>query len=148
MKKFLIIFSVLFFFSFVFFGNSGLAESAFDTNLKNTATETGHVDSSGGGKSIDQVIQAVISTVLSFLGVGFLILMIYGGYVWMIARGNEQEVTKAKSIITNAIIGLIVVLSAYAISYFVVSSFGAGDSSDSGGSGYTQEELDYLNNGY
>jgi len=41
--------------------------------------------------------------------------MIYAGYLWMLARGNEQEVEKAKNIIIYAVIGLVVVLSAYAI---------------------------------
>lgn len=136
MKKFLIIFLFLFLFSFVFFGNMGLAKTPFETSLEDTAKETGHVDSSGGGgKSIDQIVQTVINVVLSFLGVGFLILMIYGGYVWMIARGNEQEVTKAKNIITSAIIGLIIVLSAYAISYFVISSFDTSSTATTDGGG-------------
>ena len=48
--------------------------------------------------------------------------MLYGGYVWMMAKGAEDEVTKAKNIIRGALIGLIVVMSAYAISYFVTTS--------------------------
>lgn len=124
MKKFLIIFLSLFLCGFVFFGNLGLAKTPFEKNLESTGKETGHLDSSGGGgKTVDEIIQKIINTVLSFLGVGFLVLMIYGGYVWMTARGNEQEVGKAKNIITNAIIGLVIVLSAYAISYFIVSTF-------------------------
>ena len=53
------------------------------------------------------------------MGVVFLILMIYGGYLWMLARGNEQEVEKAKNIIQNALIGLVIVLAAYAITALV-----------------------------
>jgi len=45
--------------------------------------------------------------------------MIYGGFIWMIARGNEGEVTKAKDLIQAAIIGLVVVLAAYAITQFI-----------------------------
>ena len=49
--------------------------------------------------------------------------MIYGGIVWMMAGGNEQDAEKAKNIIIAAIIGLMIVLAAYAISYFIVNSF-------------------------
>ena len=54
------------------------------------------------------------------LGMIFLILMLYGGYLWMTAAGKEERVTKAKNLITAAIIGVIIVVSAYAISYFVI----------------------------
>ena len=68
----------------------------------------------------EQAIGKVIQAALSVVGVIFLILMIYGGYLWMTARGNEPQVEKAKNLITAAIIGLVIVLAAYAISIFVV----------------------------
>ncbi|MFH1522455.1 MAG: hypothetical protein ABIE43_01390 [Patescibacteria group bacterium] len=70
------------------------------------------------------LISVVISIALSFLGVIFLVLMIYAGYLWMTARGNEEQATKARNTITAAIIGLVIVLAAYAISYFVISRIG------------------------
>ena len=70
------------------------------------------------------IIAIIIQTALMFLGVIFLILMIYGGYLWMTARGNEEQVTKAKNLISAAIIGLVIVLAAYAISYFIISRLG------------------------
>ncbi|MFH0956081.1 MAG: hypothetical protein V1801_02630 [Candidatus Falkowbacteria bacterium] len=70
------------------------------------------------------MISLVITTVLSFIGVIFLVLAIYGGYIWMIARGNEQEVEKAKDIIKNSIIGLVVVIAAYGISWYIINALG------------------------
>ncbi len=64
-----------------------------------------------------------IGIVLSFIGVLFLGLMIYAGLMWMLAQGNEQEVTKAKDLITNAIIGLIIVFAAYALTTFIGQNF-------------------------
>lgn len=61
----------------------------------------------------------VIGAGLSFIGVLFFILMLYGGIIWMTAQGNEQQVSKAKDLITAAIIGIIIVLSAYAITAFI-----------------------------
>lgn len=75
---------------------------------------------------IEPVIAKIIQAALSFLGVVFLLLTIYGGYLWMTARGNETQVEKAKDLLTSAIIGLIIVVSAYAISYFVMQKLGEG----------------------
>lgn len=61
----------------------------------------------------------IIGTVLSFVGVIFLILMIVAGVRWMTAQGNDQQVTKAKDQLINAIIGLVIIFAAYAITNFV-----------------------------
>lgn len=62
----------------------------------------------------------VINAALGVVGIVFLILMLYGGYLWMTARGKEERLTKAKDTIEASIIGLIIVLAAYGITYFVV----------------------------
>ena len=61
----------------------------------------------------------IIGIVLSFIGVIFLVLMIYAGILWMTAAGNDQQVNKAKNLLINAIIGLIIVFAAYAITAYV-----------------------------
>lgn len=71
-------------------------------------------------KNSDQIMGFIITTVLSLVGVVFLVMAIYGGYTWMMARGNEEMVEKAKNTLTNAIIGIVVVMAAYAISYFIL----------------------------
>lgn len=71
-------------------------------------------------KSIAEIVGGIISAVLGLLGVVAVILMIYGGFLWMTARGKEERVTKAKDTIEAAIIGLIIVLAAYSISYYVI----------------------------
>ena len=73
---------------------------------------------------VEGIISQVITAALEFVGVIFLILAIYGGYIWMIARGNEEEVTKAKNILTAAVIGIVIVVAAYAISYYVIDVLG------------------------
>jgi cytochrome bd-type quinol oxidase subunit 2 len=69
--------------------------------------------------SFEKRIGSLISIVLGFVGVIFLGLTFYGGFIWMAARGNEQEIEKAKRLIESAIIGLAIVFAAYAITYFV-----------------------------
>jgi hypothetical protein len=61
----------------------------------------------------------IISLVLSFVGVLFLILMIYAGITWMTAQGNEQQVAKSKTLMINAVIGIIIVFAAYALTSFI-----------------------------
>ena len=71
---------------------------------------------------IPQAIGKVVGAVLAFVGTLFFILIIYSGFTWMLARGNESEVQKAKDMLEAAVIGLIIVLSAYAITAYVGSS--------------------------
>lgn len=73
------------------------------------------------------VEQADVSTIigngvkgaLQLVGIFFFVLMVYGGFIWMTARGNEDKVTKAKDTIWAAIIGVAVTVAAYALTLFV-----------------------------
>ena len=95
--------------------------------LDTTASEAGYdVRSSGKSSAFDfisPVFAKIIQAGLSFLGVLFVVLMIYGGYLWMSDTGNEEQVKKAKGIVVGAVIGLVIVASSYAISIFVVENF-------------------------
>jgi TRAP-type C4-dicarboxylate transport system permease small subunit len=79
----------------------------------------------GGYKqaSLPFFVGLIIRTILSLLGVIFIILIILGGYNWMLSEGNEQKVEKAQNYIRRAIIGLIITLSAWAIWSFVLANF-------------------------
>lgn len=63
----------------------------------------------------------MINIGLSFLGIIFMLLIGYGGLLWMTDRGNEEEVAKAKKMIQAAVIGLIIVVSSYALSWFIMN---------------------------
>lgn len=63
----------------------------------------------------------IINIALGAIGTIVVILFIYSGFLWMTAAGNEEKITKAKRILTNAIIGTVIVVMAYAISYFVIN---------------------------
>ncbi|MHB8903651.1 MAG: hypothetical protein ACYC40_00915 [Patescibacteria group bacterium] len=92
-----------------------------DSGLEKTANTAGYAIT--GTTNIETLIGNVIMALLSFVGVIFLILIIYGALTWMTAEGNDEKVKKAKAIITDSIIGLGITLSAYAITYFLVSYF-------------------------
>lgn len=79
--------------------------------------------------SVGSIVANVIKAVLGLLAIIFVILMLYAGYLWMTAQGNEDQVGKAKGIITTAIIGLIIIVAAYSITSFVFKSLSGASSS-------------------
>lgn len=86
-------------------------------NAGKVAYGTGAADA-----SLESIIGNIIQTVLGLIGVLFMGLAIYGGYLWMMARGNEQQVDKAKETIKSAVIGAVIVLAAWAITNFVFTN--------------------------
>lgn len=64
---------------------------------------------------------ALIQNLLQLVGLAFLILMVYGGFLWMNARGDEGQIDKARTTVTAAVIGLSIVVGAFAITSFVTS---------------------------
>lgn len=89
--------------------------------LNNVASGGGY--QTDGSATLPVIIGTVIGTMLGFLGVVFLGLMVLAGYNWMTAQGNEEQVEKAKKNIRQAVIGLIVVLSAWSIWTFILQRF-------------------------
>jgi len=90
------------------------------TGIAGQAADRAGYDKSTNDKTFSQNIGLVINAALSLVGVIFLGLMVYAGFLWMTARGAEETITKAKGIITAAIIGLLLVVGAYSITSFVV----------------------------
>ena len=108
----------------VFLGSAS-AQTADPTmqGLNDSAKKVDAFKSSTAGVDYTNFLQTkaglIVGTVLSFVGVLFLALMIYAGITWMTAQGNEQQVTQAKSLLINAVIGIIIVFAAYAITSFI-----------------------------
>ncbi len=62
-----------------------------------------------------------IKLVLSLLGIIFVVLVFYAGFLIFSAAGDEENIAKAKKIISYAVIGLIIIISAYSITSFITS---------------------------
>jgi len=99
-----------------------LALATSDDLLEEIGEKAGIGAADTGEQQLVDIVGTVISVLLSLLGVIFLLLLIYGGFLWMTSRGNEDIVDKAKRIIQDSIIGLIIILAAYAISRFVIDA--------------------------
>ncbi len=78
-------------------------------------------DTGLGNRDLKQTIGGLIRSALGFLGIIAVIIILYGGFVWMTAQGDEPKLKKAQGIIVSGAIGLAIILSAWAITTFVVS---------------------------
>lgn len=70
--------------------------------------------------NLDNQAATVVKAILGAMGLVFFGLMVYSGIVWMIARGEEDRISKARDTIIAATIGLVIVVAAYAITTLVV----------------------------
>lgn len=108
----------------VFAGNNVIKESASPIErLNNAATNYGPFAQTATETSAATIIGLVISVILGILGVIFLILTILAGIKWMTAGGNETKVKEAQTSIARATIGLVVIISSYAIWLFIQMAF-------------------------
>lgn len=103
--------------------STAFAQSAAQTasNNLNAAAAKANGGTAPTITDVPTTIGNIVGVVLSFIGVLFLGLMIFGGFTWMLARGNQQNTQKAKELIEAAVIGLIIVMAAYAITAYVGS---------------------------
>ncbi|MBI5230415.1 MAG: IPT/TIG domain-containing protein, partial [Candidatus Magasanikbacteria bacterium] len=67
----------------------------------------------------------IIRIALGLLGVIVIGFMLYAGYLWMTAGGDEEKVATAKKVLRNAVIGLAIILSSVAITQFIISKLTA-----------------------
>lgn len=70
--------------------------------------------------SVETILAQTINVVLSASGIILLGFLIYAGFLYMTAGGDNDKVKKAKRLITNTIIGIVIIVGAYAISVFVI----------------------------
>lgn len=99
--------------------NFALAQTPTNTSISGGVQKFGNAVFGGSPVPLPQLIANIINGVLALLGIVFLILIIYGGFTWMTAMGAEEKVKKAKAVIIQASIGLIIVLLSYGIATFV-----------------------------
>jgi len=67
------------------------------------------------------IVAKIIRVALGLLGIVALGFLLYGGFIYMTSEGNEKKLEEAKTIIKNAVIGLVIILSAFSIAQFVIT---------------------------
>ncbi len=91
-----------------------------------------------GTTDIRIIIGNIIYVALGLLGIVLLVIIIYAGFLWMTSGGNEEQIAKAKKYLTNGVIGLIIILCSYAITYFVITRLMGVRDIATGGPGFEQ----------
>jgi len=71
------------------------------------------------------IITGVINVILGFLGIIAVIIILLGGFKWMTAQGNEDKVEEARNLIIAGVIGLVIIMSAFGIAQYVISTLAA-----------------------
>ena len=104
--------------------NAALAQTTVNpfNTAQNLASNVGQNAGIASTTPLPLIIGRIVNVVLGFLGVVFLVLLLYAGFTWMTAQGDDKKVATARNIITQAIIGLIVIVAGFAISNFVLGS--------------------------
>ncbi len=118
MKKFLFVLASLIIFSpsATFAINLGTGSGSL---LQGTAVGAGYSPSTGE-TTFSETLGTVVKAALSLAGVIFMVLMVYAGFLWMTAHGNEDQIDKAQDIIRSSVIGLIIAVGAYSITNFIL----------------------------
>lgn len=100
---------------------SAIVPSVHAQGLEETLGEV-QAESGLGDQDLTTTLGMLIQAMLGLLGVIFLVLIIYAGFLWMTAGGDEGKVSTAKDIMIRSVVGLVILLSAYAISTFVIDA--------------------------
>lgn len=100
----------------LFLFSPAFSYAQIDTSLGQFQETTGLA-----GGDVRLIIAKIVRVILGFLGTIAILLVLYGGFLWMTAAGNEDQIGKAKKVLINAGIGLLIIMSAFAITQFVLT---------------------------
>ncbi|MSU75161.1 MAG: hypothetical protein EXS55_01460 [Candidatus Magasanikbacteria bacterium] len=112
---------------FLFSGPTALAQSVADPGSElNQGLNVIQQPLGLASTDIRVIIARIIRIALGLLGIVLLVIILYGGFLWMTAGGNEEQIGQAKKVMTNGVIGLAIILSAYSIVLFIMRMLGLG----------------------
>lgn len=106
-----------------------LVHPVFAVSVENTGGSLGFTST-----DLITVVVRIINWALGLLALVAVIFVIYGGYIWLTAAGNEERITKAKKILINATIGIVIVLLSWTIVNYILK-LGQDLTNDNGGGG-------------
>lgn len=93
-----------------------------------------------GNVGLYTIIGRIIKIFFGILAAVALVLIIFAGYKWMTAAGDEKQVEDAKNILKNGIIGLVIISTSFAITQFVMSKLTGATGTGLKGGSYAGEE--------
>ena len=99
------------------------AQGVFDQAQENVKAVGNSADvGQAADASLPEVVGRLINVLLGFIGILLLVYILYAGFLYMTAGGDTEKVKKATTMIRNAIVGLLIIVGAFAISNFVLGS--------------------------
>lgn len=104
--------------SSLFAGTIGAFALSVRTALAQVNTEYDEISESLGNEELESTIEYFINAFLAVLALIAVILILVGGFQWMTAAGNDDKVATAKKTLVAAIIGLLIILAAWAVTNF------------------------------
>lgn len=121
MKKIFIILAIFLVFNILFSALSPnmVWASSFTNGLQNVGT---NVPGLGQAVAPQSFAANLVKSLIIFVGIIFMILLIYAGALYMFSQGDAKKAQHAKTLIMTAVIGLVIILTAYAIAYFVTTT--------------------------
>lgn len=121
MRKFLVALTLLFCAFGLLVAPPLLAQTAGGQSALEGLNKTGTI--AYGAKEAPEIgtlVGNLINALIGLLGIVFLFYLVYGGVLYMNARGDEKQVGHAKQTMLNAAVGLVIIVTSYAISTFVI----------------------------
>ena len=111
-----------------------LPDSPLFNGFEATGQSAGFPTIDGGAPALpfSQALLTYVNNLTFLLGAFFLIRVIWGGWLWLTARGNEQQVTKAQHMIFHAIVGKAIVIGARLIAELALLIIGQATLGDPG----------------
>ncbi len=124
-KKFIIIslFAIIFsgvLFSVVSTATVGDALNVLDRNVVPATNITGSSIPQG---DLAEAAGFWIKIALSVVGVLFFVLIFYAAFTWMVSEGEEEKVKKSRNTIVASVIGLMIIVSSYAVTNIIINNF-------------------------
>lgn len=92
--------------------------------LQDFLRSAGYTTFEQGQGDVRIFLAGLVQSALSLVGVIFFIAMLYGGYLWLSAGGNEEQVKKAQGIIKAAFVGFVITLLSYALTKSIAGRIG------------------------
>ncbi|OGF27510.1 hypothetical protein A2303_01450 [Candidatus Falkowbacteria bacterium RIFOXYB2_FULL_47_14] len=122
MIKIFAIFSIFIFIVMPMFGLAPVAKADSNSMLWGGHEQNVQVATGLGNTDPRTMAGSVLKVLLGFLGIIAVLLILYGGFKWMTAAGDEGDVDTAKKIISAGVIGLVIILASFAVSQFVINA--------------------------
>ncbi len=111
-----------FLFSFAFSASAAGTITAGDLWGNSTLQDSIQAETGLGNSDPRAIAASVIKVVLGFLGIIAVLIILYAGFLWMTAAGNDDKIASAKSMMSAGVIGLIIILAAFGIATFVMNA--------------------------